>query len=182
MKIVKSQIISFDEETKENLNKLENIKNIFRIFNNKNFESCLDLGINEFYTYFNYNIRDLLNDFPADLKNNDGSLYWNGDKKKPKEINFAINDDTQIDFIYYYAYLISKNLIIEIKDKDFCKGYISNNFIKNKKILNKNEINERIKILKEEIKNNANLLNIEEWKNIEFEEFEKDNDSNHHIF
>lgn len=181
LKIVESQVISFDEDTKENLNKLENIKNIFSIFKSKNFESCLDLAINEFYTYFIYNIRNLLNDFPADLRNNDGSLYWNGDKKRPQEINFDKNDDNQIDFIYYYAYLIAKTLKINIKDKDFCKSYISNHFIRNKKILNKNEINERIKILIEENKIEANLLNIEEWKNIEFEEFEKDNDANHHI-
>ena len=181
LEYIKLKKITIEDDAKENLYKLENIKNIFKIFKCKNFESCLDLAINEFYTYFNYNIRDLLNDFPADLKYNDGSLFWNSGKRKPEEINFDVNDDMQIDFIYYYAYLIAKNLKIDIQDKKFSKEYISNNYIKNKNILTKNEINERIKILMEENENELNSLNIEEWQNIEFDEFEKDNDSNHHI-
>ena len=48
MKIVENHYISFDEETTENLNNLENTNNILCIFKNKNFESCLDLALNEF--------------------------------------------------------------------------------------------------------------------------------------
>lgn len=181
MKIVENHNISFDEETIENLNKLENINKILIIFKNKNFESCLDLALNEFYVYFVNNIRYLLNDFPADLKKNDGSLYWNGDKKMPRELIFDNNDDDQIDFIYYYAYIIAINLKIDIKSKNFSIIYISNHLINNKKILNKNEISEKMKYLIEVNKNEAKLLNINEWENIEFKEFEKDDDSNHHI-
>ena len=75
MKIVENHNASFEEETIENLNKLENTNNLLSIFKNKNFESCLDLVLNEFYVYFVNNIKYLLNDFPADLKKNDGSLY-----------------------------------------------------------------------------------------------------------
>ena len=56
MKIVENHNVSFDEETIENLNKLENTNNILSIFKNKNFENCLDLAINEFYVYFVNNI------------------------------------------------------------------------------------------------------------------------------
>ena len=52
MKIVENHNVSFDEETTENLNNLENTNNILCIFKNKNFESCLDLALNEFYVYF----------------------------------------------------------------------------------------------------------------------------------
>jgi hypothetical protein len=68
MKIVGNHNVSFNEETIENLNKLENTNNILCIFKNKNFENCLDLELNEFYVYFANNIRYLLNDFSADLK------------------------------------------------------------------------------------------------------------------
>ena len=68
MKIVGNHNVSFDEETIEKLNKLENTNNILCIFKIKNFENCLDLELNEFYVYFANNIRYLLNDFSADLK------------------------------------------------------------------------------------------------------------------
>ena len=181
LECVKSKVIPLSEVNKEYLNKLENIQNIFKIFKNKNFESCLDLAINEFYRYFNYNIRDLLNDFPKDLKKKDGTLFWNGDKRMPKEIDFNINDETHFDFIYYYSYLIAKNLKIDIKDKEFSKNYISKNFVENKKILNVDEMKLRIKLLIEENREKINLLDIDQWNNIEFDEFEKDNDNNHHI-
>ena len=44
MKIVGNHNVSFDEETTENLNNLENTNNILCIFKNKNFENCLDLN------------------------------------------------------------------------------------------------------------------------------------------
>ena len=91
------------------------------------------------------------------------------------------NDDAQIDFIYYYTYIIATNLKIDIKSKNFSIIYISNHLINNKKILNKNEISEKMKLLIEVNKNKAKLLNVNEWENIEFKEFEKEDDSNHHI-
>lgn len=56
MKIVENHNVSFDKEATENLNKSENTNNILSIFKNKNFESCLDLALNEFYVYFVNNI------------------------------------------------------------------------------------------------------------------------------
>lgn len=118
-----------DNYNKEYWRKLINYKFIIKIFKNKNFDDCLDFAINEFYYYFNYNIRNLLKDNPPDSKKPDGTLFWNGDKRMPTEIDFDINDDNQINFIYYYAYLISKNLKIDIKDKNANKNYISKNLI-----------------------------------------------------
>lgn len=181
IKCIKSKTISFEEKTKNNLEKLENIKNIFKIFKHKNFENCLNLAINEFYIYFNHNIRELLNDFPKDLTNKDGSLFWNGDKRKPEEINFDINDEMQNDFIYYYAYIIAKNLKIETKDKKYSVDYISKNKFENKNFIRESELNEQINSLIEENKKELYSLNDEQLDNIEFAEFDKDDDSNHHI-
>ena len=171
----------FDNYNKENWRKLIIFKYIIQIFKNKNFDDCLNLAINEFYSYFNYNIRDLLNNNPPDSKKPDGSLFWNGDKRMPNEINFNLNDDNQVDFIYYYAYLIAKNLKIEIKDKNMSKEYIEKNLIDFKKILNEEEIIRQSKILNEENIKEIAKINIEEWENIEYDDFEKDNDRNHHI-
>ena len=91
------------------------------------------------------------------------------------------NDDAQIDFIYYYTYIIVTNLKIDIKSKNFSIIHISNHLINDKKILNKNEISEKMKFLIEVNKNKAKLLNVNEWKNIEIKEFEKEDYSNHHI-
>ena len=167
--------------TKENWRKLIIFNYIIKILKNKNFDDCLNLAIKEFYTYFNYNIRELLNDNPSDSKKPDGTLFWNGDKRMPKEIDFNMNDDTQIDFIYYYAFIIAKNLKIDIKDKNISKEYISKNLIDFEKILDDKEIIEQSKKLNEENQKEIDKLNVEEWLNIEYENFEKDNNSNHHI-
>ena len=100
----------------------------------------MDLAFNEFYNYFNYNIRDLLNNFPRELKINDGTLFWNGDKR----MHFSLDYETQVDFIYHY-YLIAKNLKVEVKDKNFSIVYISQNMIENKNILNTEEMKIRYK-------------------------------------
>lgn len=170
-----------NEEIKENFQKVMTIKYILKILKNKSFKDCLDLAINEFYYLFNYNIRDLLNDFPPDFKKKDGTLFWNGDKRMPIEISFDINDENQVDFIYYYAYLIAKNLKINIKDKKNSKEYISQNLIETKKILTTNEIKEQTQKLMLENQKEFESLNLEEFRNINYDEFEKDNDSNHHI-
>ncbi len=181
LEYIKLKSSSSDCYSQEYWRKLIYYKYMIKILANKNFNDCLNLAINEFYFYFNYNIRVLLNAYPPDKKKSDGTLFWNGDKRMPKEINFDINDDNQINFIYYYAYLLAKNLKIEIKEKNFSKDYINNNLIGFQKIFNEKEISEQIKILKEENIKEINKLNIDEWENIEYEEFEKDNDSNHHI-
>ena len=68
----------------------------------------------------------------------------------PKEIDFNINDDTQIDFIYYYAFIIAQILKIEIKDKNISREYISKNLLDFEKILDDKEIIEKSKKLDEE--------------------------------
>lgn len=47
--------------------------------------------------------------------------------------------------------------------------------------MNEKEIIQQSKILIEEIRKDIHKINIHEWENIEYNEFEKDNDSNHHI-
>ena len=50
---------NFIDENREIMYKLKNIRNIIEIFKNKNFDNCLNLAIDEFYRYFNYNIREI---------------------------------------------------------------------------------------------------------------------------
>ena len=176
--------LNFDllnEESKENFQKLMNIKYILKILINRSFEDCLNLAINDFYYFFNYNIRDLLNDFPPDFKKKDGTFFWNGDKRMPKEINFDVNDENQVNFIYYYAYLLAKNLKIDSKDKKYSKKYISENLIETKKILTTYEVKEQIQNIMEENQKEFGSLNLDEFKNFVYDEFEKDDDTNHHI-
>ena len=170
-----------DNYTRENWRKLIIFNSIIKILKNKNFDDCLNLAIKEFYMYFNYNIRELLNNNPPDSKKPDGTLFWYGDKRMPKEIDFNINDDTQIDFIYYYAFIIAQILKIEIKDKNISKEYISKNLINFEKILDDKEIIEQSKKLNEENQKEIDKLNLEEFLGTEYENFEKDNNTNHHI-
>ena len=92
LKYHKLNLNIIEDESKEIMYKLKYIRNIIEIFKNKNFDNCLNLAIDEFYRYFNYNIRNLLNDFTPNLKKKDGTLFWNGDKRMPKEIYFEVKD------------------------------------------------------------------------------------------
>ena len=99
----------------------------------------------------------------------------------PKEIYFEVKDNYQINFIYFYAYLMAKSLKIKIKDKNYSRDYIVKNLIEIQNILTKKEILEQINKLKDENEKELDSLNLDEFSNIDYEEFEKDNDSNHHV-
>jgi hypothetical protein len=85
---IKLKSISFIEERKEKIFKYD----ILKIMKYKIFESYLNLVKNEFYTYFYYNIRDLLNDLHKDLKKKYGPLFWKKDKRLHEEKNLKINN------------------------------------------------------------------------------------------
>ena len=76
---------------------------------------------------------------------------------------------------------MAKSLKIKIKDKNYARDYIVKNLIETQNILTKKEILEKINKLKDENKKELDSWDLDEFSNIDYEEFEKDNDSNHLI-
>lgn len=137
-----------------------------------------------FFNYYNINL--LLYEFPSDLKNEDGSKFWSGSKRIPNPIKFNVNNQYCFNFSKYYSILLARAINVEINDDE---KFIRNSLEKVKfqefippsnKIMTKEEEDNKILSLKNYF-NNYNIQKIEKNKIIP-EKFEKDNDSNNHVF
>jgi ubiquitin-activating enzyme E1 len=77
---------------------------------NSSYESCVLLAINQFNTYYNHLIKDLLNIFPVDAKDKEGQPFWSGPKRAPSPIDFDVSNKHHITFVQCYANLIAAAL------------------------------------------------------------------------
>ena len=178
----------FDNLSKpiEILNKFEIINEIISILlDNNKFDKCIDYGMKKYYNYFVDAIENIIEDKPENFLDENGNLFWIGNKKFPHIINFNNNNEFCVNFIYHFSFIIAKILNIELinnKILDYIKNY-TKNYINKKKIkLNENEINDKLILIKSEINEKIKKIkNDGSIKNIQPEEFEKDNDNNHHI-
>ena len=177
--------IQNEETTSIQINKLKDIQNLLQLIEEKNFEKILKKAVDIYYINFDYNINLLLHEFPSDLKNEDGSMFWSGSKRIPKPIKFNVNNENCFNFAKYYSFLLAKSINIEMEDDDFIRKTIEKiNFPEF--IPPSNQIKSREEELDEilSIKNFLNNFDIQkiEKNKIIPEKFEKDNDSNKHVF
>jgi len=171
-------------EPLEILNKFQIINEIISIMLDKNnFDNCINYGMKKYDNYFVDTIENIIEDKPENLLDENGNLFWTGNKKFPHIINYDHNNEFCLHFIYNFSIIIAKILNINSTNEanlNYIKNY-SKNYKAEKKIkLNENEINDKIILIKSEIKDKLKKINnlIE---NIQPEVFEKDNDDNHHI-
>ena len=178
--------IKNEETTSMQIKKLEKIQNLLQLIEEKSFEKILIQAANVFYNNYYYNINLLLYEFPSDLKNEDGSKFWSGSKRIPNPIKFNVNNQYCFNFSKYYSILLARAINVEIKDDE---KFIRNTLEKVKfpefippsnTIMTKEEEDNEILSLKNYL-NNYNIQKIEKNKIIP-EKFEKDNDSNNHVF
>ena len=180
------ETIRKEEITSVQINKLKEIKNLLELIDQKNIAKIIEKAVNIFYNNYDYNIHLLLNEFPEDYKNKDGTLFWSGSKRIPKVIKFNINNEDCFNFVKYYSILLAKSINIEIvEDQNYIKNIIEKiklreYIIPNNKSLSKEEELNEIMSLKNYL-NNFDVNKIEKNKIIP-QRFEKDDESNHHIF
>lgn len=162
---------------------LLSIKDYIKIFNSKSFDQCLYQGKKIFIQNYNWRIKEILKYNPPDDKCLDGSKFWKGNNRLPHIIDFNVDDDNMLNYVYYYSILLAECLHIPINNDLI---YI-NNYLKQIKIKDTNETNEKEKFqkkkeIKEELLNIYNDSNLKEEKEkINVIEFEKDHDENHQI-
>ena len=178
-------IIQNEETLTSQINKLEEIKKLILFISENNFEKIIQQALLLFYENFEYKINKLLNEFPIDHKNKDGSPFWSGSKRIPSPIKFDINNEDCYNFVKYYSIILARSIGVEIND--------NNNFIE--KIIKNfdfQELESSTKInqeRKEEIEKNSSLkkflnefdLSLINKQKIIPENFEKDNYSNNHV-
>jgi ubiquitin-activating enzyme E1 len=98
------------------------------------FDLCVAFAKDQFNTYFDYGIQDLLSTFPKDAKDKEGNPFWSGPKRCPTNLTFDASNPDHINFIVPAANLIAVSLglpecrdvakIAEIADKVACKQYV----------------------------------------------------------
>ena len=78
------EMVKKEEITSVQINKLKEIKNLLDLIDQKNFGKIIEPRVKIFCNNYDYNIHLLLNEFPEDYKNEDGTLFWSGSKRIPK--------------------------------------------------------------------------------------------------
>ena len=168
------------------INKMKKIKKTLEIINENNFDKIIFEAVEIYYEYYIFQIQKLIEEFPIEHKNQDGSLFWSGSKRFPKVLEFNINDIDCFNFIKYYSVLFAKCINVKINDNE---NYIKDIITKSKKP-EYMHFNNNIKSREEELKEINSLklfLNNFDVKKIDInkinpERFEKDNNLNNHVF
>ncbi len=149
---------------------------------------------------FDHKIRQLLHNFPVDYTNPDGSKFWTGSKRAPNALTFDFKNEIHLQFVDAYARIIAYALGIQV-DAKFDLNYTKSVLTKievppfqSKKIFIKaneddtevsgigdmgKEEEDKITVLMKEL--SLCDKNVIKYEDIKPTEFEKDDDSNHHI-
>ena len=166
--------------------KMKKIKKLLEIILENNYEKIIKEAIEIYYENFIFKIKKLIDEFPADHINKDGSLFWSGSKRFPKVIEFNINENNCFNFIKYYSIILARSIKVKINDEDNVIKKIISNLKIPEYIPSNNNIPSKEKELNDisSLKNFLNNFDIKkiDIKNIIPEKFEKDNDSNKHVF
>ena len=167
-----------------------------KIIVNKDYNDCLRIALEEYNESFYYKIKRILENYPPNFINSDGTKFWSGNKRCPCPIIFNEKNNLAIEFIKSYAKILANEMSIPIETNDMkikqkiIKINSEENYEKKEKIniksknksiytLNKkNEGNDceeqRKKLLKEkEIKIRERLEKKEENLNISINEANK---------
>ena len=171
----------------------EFINNIIYMWNNKPdvFVDCIRWAINRFYDKYNHQIIQLLHSYPKDTETSSGSKFWSAGKRCPDKIHLENTEELHNEYIYNTSLLIAEmfNIAVPNDAKQLClseqlqyevKPYIPSNSIKIAATDAEDKENEKNKytdFIDTKLPSTENLKKY----NVNAIEFEKDDDTNHHI-
>lgn len=168
----------------------------------ENYKYCINLAYKQWHILFRDVIKQLVRKYPKDHKDEDNILFWSGTKMFPRAFDFDAEDQTHLDFIIYFSHVwadmigipMHKRYTVERRDKYktflarlsppsevVCKDVSQNPVVngKTKKVVKDNHDSnpeELIAKITDLVSTNKDYL-----ANVKTIEFEKDDDSNHHI-
>lgn len=98
-----------EQTLKQNPDIKGTLQNISSLLNNRpyTFEDCIKWARKEFETKFNHDIQQLLYNFPADATTFNGAPFWSGPKRAPTPLVFDINNKDHFNFIVGGANLLA---------------------------------------------------------------------------
>ncbi|KAI6187519.1 hypothetical protein M3Y98_00253000 [Aphelenchoides besseyi] len=161
----------------------------------KSAEDCIKWARDLFEHHYHNEIAQLLHNFPADQITSTGSKFWSGTKRCPKTLSFDLNDKFHFDFVYAASILRAQqykfkpitdrnefsrlasahqptpftpksNVRIAVTDAEVQAGVEDEN--------NEDSQDEQLKL-------SLARLQLTETDRLEVIDFEKDDDTNHHV-
>ena len=112
----------FIDKKKENsYSAKESIKLILeyiQLLTENNSYNLIEFCVKLYTKFFDYDIQHILELYPHDYKNKDGSLYWTGSKRIPHPIQYNSNNELCLMFISNFSILLSKLFGIKIDESE----------------------------------------------------------------
>eukprot|EP01029_Cantina_marsupialis_P025046 TRINITY_DN6569_c0_g2_i1.p1 TRINITY_DN6569_c0_g2~~TRINITY_DN6569_c0_g2_i1.p1 ORF type:complete len:1058 (-),score=389.83 TRINITY_DN6569_c0_g2_i1:160-3264(-) len=178
--------------------KLEGVKKLLNLRSGADFKACVKEAVELFHGLYFMEISQLLHNFPLDHVDSHGSPFWSGPKRAPTPIKFNPQDESHLKFIMSAANLFAYALDIVVPEKHLDNAFIAE---LSSKVSLPAFVPKKVKIAVDEADAAAGMssdddsdvvanlsaelkrLSAEELKEFKFQvtEFEKDDDTNHHI-
>ena len=89
-----------------------------KIIINKDYNDCLRIALEEYNESFYYKIKRILDNYPPNFINSDGTKFWSGNKRCPCPIIFNEKNNLAIEFIKSYAKILANEMSIPIETND----------------------------------------------------------------
>jgi|Transcript_30594 ubiquitin-activating enzyme E1 len=165
---------------------LENIYDAVVKDRPETFNDCIHWARTKFEEYFNNNIQQLLFNFPVDTITNSGERFWSGPKRPPTPVSFDAADPTHLDFVAAAAHLRAVNFGIAYDGANIATvaaNVMVPDFVPRKANI---QTEENEKPVEDTSKNSDEIMKrLPAPASIGLKmcpvEFEKDDDTNHHI-
>ena len=172
--------INSEEIKLEKKDKLNVLLYLLKFYQSKQINELFKIILGIFNKYFVEKIQKLINTYPKEYKNNDGSFYWSGSRRFPKILDFNFSND--ICKMYLKSSLI---IFLKIFRIDYNEKYI-NNFDLNNYKFNEIQIMDSNNNLLDEIFDALKKVRDDLLKKMNFiplmpEYFDKDNEKDHHL-
>lgn len=176
---------------------LEGLRDFLVTNKPSDYNDCIAWARNQFEKHYNNDIQQLLYNFPSDAKTSTGAAFWSGPKRCPTPLKFDSSDETHLGYVIAAAALHAYNYNIDVpklSPEDYAKvtdSMIIPDF--------KPDSNVKIQADEKEPDPNANPSTFDDQEEINriiaalpppkslptfrlnVVEFEKDDDTNHHI-
>ncbi|CEP19174.1 hypothetical protein [Parasitella parasitica] len=170
---------------------IETVYNCLTTDKPESFADCVAWARLKFEDLFSNNIRQLLFNFPPDAVTSTGQLFWSGPKRAPSPLVFDKNNRTHLDFIIdaanlhafnygiqgktddaYFLKELENVIVPEFKPKEGVKIQVQEN-----ETVDNDSGNDSLDDVIARLPAPASVGNFR----LQPAEFEKDDDSNHHI-
>ena len=179
---------------------LESIRDYLVTEKPQTLDHCVTWARKQFEQEYNNNIQQLLYNFPKDSTTSSGAPFWSGPKRAPDPLNFDTSNPTHMAFVIAAAYLhaynygldtsagMSENHVVDVMNNMTIPKFVPSSSIK----IQANDTDpdpnaqqegssfDDSEVMQRLISEIPPAASLRDFK-LEPVEFEKDDDSNHHI-